>query len=115
MPCGTNPLKAYKQLASRARDSSSQFGTDFLLKIESVTESPVYILTSTTAPKQDQVVTEFCKNHGSVLLVPESLSPELEISGENSWVVHVGWPVSETQCTLIDTTSSPPMLMGQFK
>ncbi|CCO36762.1 hypothetical protein BN14_10906 [Rhizoctonia solani AG-1 IB] len=97
MPCGTNPLKAYKQLASRAQDSSSQFGTDFLLKIESVTESPVYILTSTTAPKQDQVVTEFCKNHGSVLLVPESLSPELEISGENSWVVHVGWPVSETQ------------------
>ncbi|CUA67194.1 Target of rapamycin homolog [Rhizoctonia solani] len=80
MPCGTNPLKTYKQL------------------IENVTETPVHMLTSTSS-KQDQCYTDFLENDGSVLLVPESLSPEFNIEGDNSWVIHVGWPVSETQYT----------------
>ncbi|KAL5634341.1 hypothetical protein ACGC1H_002419 [Rhizoctonia solani] len=81
MPCGTNPLKTYKQL------------------IENVTETPVHMLTSSTSSKQDKSYTEFLEKDGSVLLVPESLLPELEIEGENSWVIHVGWPVSEAQYT----------------
>ncbi|CUA71106.1 RNA1 polyprotein [Rhizoctonia solani] len=81
MPCGTNPLKTYKQL------------------IENVTETPVHMLTSTSS-KQDQCYTDFLENDGSVLLVPESLSPEFNIEGDNSWVIHVGWPVSETQYTV---------------
>ncbi|CAE7233837.1 unnamed protein product [Rhizoctonia solani] len=81
MPCGPNPLKTYKQL------------------IESVTETPVHALVSSTSSKPDQSYADFLENDGSVLLVPESLSPELEIEGENSWVVHVGWPVSETRYT----------------
>ncbi|KDN40309.1 hypothetical protein RSAG8_08219, partial [Rhizoctonia solani AG-8 WAC10335] len=81
MPCGTNPLKTYKQL------------------IESVTEAPVHTLTSSISSKKDQAYIDFLENDGSVLLVPESLSPKLEIGGENSWVIHVGWPVSEAQYT----------------
>ncbi|KAH7325359.1 hypothetical protein B0J17DRAFT_682133 [Rhizoctonia solani] len=82
LPCGTNPLGAYKQL------------------IESVTETSVHILTSTTSSKQEQAYVDFPENADSVLLVPESLSPELKNQGENSWVVHIGWPVSEVQYTL---------------
>ncbi|KAF8755198.1 hypothetical protein RHS01_05391 [Rhizoctonia solani] len=79
MPCGTTSLKAYKQL------------------LKSVTEISVYILTSTAASKLDQAITDFLGSNGSILLVPESLSPDFEIGGDKSWVFHVGWPVNETQ------------------
>ncbi|KAJ1300108.1 hypothetical protein OPQ81_002589 [Rhizoctonia solani] len=81
MPCGTPPLKAYKQL------------------LENVTESPIYILNSSESFNRDQAYNDFVESAGAVLLVPESLLPRFEVEGENSWVIHVGWPASESQYT----------------
>ncbi|KAL5634340.1 hypothetical protein ACGC1H_002418 [Rhizoctonia solani] len=78
VPCGNVPLKAYKHL------------------FESVTGSPVHMLSSIS--KWDLGYTDFLKSHDSVLLVPETLSPQLELE-ENSWVIHVGWPASEERYT----------------
>ncbi|KAH7325362.1 hypothetical protein B0J17DRAFT_231717 [Rhizoctonia solani] len=79
LPCSPGPLTTYKRL------------------VESVTESPVHILNSTTSSKIDQAYASFLENEGAILLVPETLSPKLEIEGDNSWVIHAGWPVSEAQ------------------
>ncbi|CAE6485997.1 unnamed protein product, partial [Rhizoctonia solani] len=81
MPCGIPPLETYKQL------------------IEQVTEIPIYIMNSPTSLTGHPARTKFLESHGSVLLVPEALSPKFEIEGENSWVIHVGWPASEAQYT----------------
>ncbi|KDN40310.1 hypothetical protein RSAG8_08220, partial [Rhizoctonia solani AG-8 WAC10335] len=81
MPCGTPALKTYKRL------------------VEKVTESAIYILNSSDSLKQDRAYVGFLENQGSVLLVPEALLPQFEIEGENSWVIHVGWPASETRYT----------------
>ncbi|KAH7325363.1 hypothetical protein B0J17DRAFT_682153 [Rhizoctonia solani] len=79
MPCGNIALKAYKQL------------------IESVTEATVYILNSAASLTWDQGYIDFLGSEYSVLLVPETLLPRHEIEGENSWVIHVGWPASLVQ------------------
>ncbi|KAG8690045.1 hypothetical protein FRC11_014182 [Ceratobasidium sp. 423] len=77
LPYDLPPLKTYKLL------------------IETVTETPVYILDSS---KQDGDYAGFLlENPGSVLLVPETLLPNLELEGENSWVIHIGWPASEVK------------------
>ncbi|CAE6526262.1 unnamed protein product [Rhizoctonia solani] len=79
LPCSPGPLTTYKRL------------------VESVTQSPVHILNSTASSKLDQASANFLENEGAVLLVPETLSPKIEIAGDNSWVIHAGWPVSEAQ------------------
>ncbi|KAH7325360.1 hypothetical protein B0J17DRAFT_682143 [Rhizoctonia solani] len=79
IPCGTPPLKTYMQL------------------MEKVTESSIYILNSSTSLKRDQNYLDFLESSGSVLLVPETLLPQFKIEGDNSWVIHVGWPANETQ------------------
>ncbi|CUA71107.1 Lysosomal-trafficking regulator [Rhizoctonia solani] len=95
MPCGNVPLKAYKLL------------------IESVTESPVHMLSTTS--KWDLGYTDFLKSHGSVLLVPETLLPQLEMD-ENSWVIHVGWPASEERCSNIMRQTQPwPLDNASFR
>ncbi|KAH7325364.1 hypothetical protein B0J17DRAFT_231480 [Rhizoctonia solani] len=81
MPCGTPPLKTYMQL------------------MEKVTESPIYVLNSSTSLKQDQNYLNFLNSNGAVLLIPESLLPQFKIGGDNSWVIHAGWPVNEAQYT----------------
>ncbi|KEP51638.1 hypothetical protein V565_058050 [Rhizoctonia solani 123E] len=78
VPGGNVPLKVYKHL------------------FESVIESPVHMLLSNS--KRDPGYTDFLQSHESVLLVPETLSPELELE-ENSWVIHIGWPASEERYT----------------
>ncbi|KAG8756724.1 hypothetical protein FRC11_005061, partial [Ceratobasidium sp. 423] len=82
MPCGIPSLKAYKRL------------------MENVTEIPTYNLNPPTSPHQDQACIDFLESQAAVLLVPETLSPQFEIEGENSWVIHVGWPSNETQYTV---------------
>ncbi|CAE7233833.1 unnamed protein product [Rhizoctonia solani] len=77
MPCGNVPLKAYKMM------------------IESIAESPVHILWTGFG---GDGYTDFLESNASVLLVPESLSPELEME-EDAWVIHVGWPASGEQYT----------------
>ncbi|CAE6407980.1 unnamed protein product [Rhizoctonia solani] len=79
MPCGTPPLKTYMYL------------------MEKVTGSSIYILNSATSLKRDQNYMDFLESNGSVLLVPETLLPQFKIDGDNSWVIHVGWPASESQ------------------
>ncbi|CAE6481723.1 unnamed protein product [Rhizoctonia solani] len=81
MPCGNIALGAYKQL------------------IESVTEATVYILNSSASLTWDQGYIDFIGSQCSVLLVPETLLPQHELEGENSWVIHVGWPASLVQYT----------------
>ncbi|KAG8697269.1 hypothetical protein FRC11_000139, partial [Ceratobasidium sp. 423] len=81
MPCGIPALKTYKQL------------------MENVTEIPIHILNSSTSLIRDPACSNFLESHGSVLLVPETLSPQFEIEGGNSWVIHIGWPTSEAQYT----------------
>ncbi|CAE6467310.1 unnamed protein product, partial [Rhizoctonia solani] len=81
MPCGTPPLKTYIQL------------------MEKVTEAPIYALNSSTSLEQNSNYLNFLNSSGSVLLIPESLSPRFKMEGDNSWVIHVGWPVSEAQYT----------------
>ncbi|KAJ1300106.1 hypothetical protein OPQ81_002587 [Rhizoctonia solani] len=66
-------------------------------KIESVTETSVHFLTSSTVSNLDQGYNDFLQNDGATILIPESLSPKFEMEGKNSWVIHVGWPVSEAQ------------------
>ncbi|KAG8730514.1 hypothetical protein FRC11_006545 [Ceratobasidium sp. 423] len=72
MSCGMPLLRMYRQL------------------IENVTESPVYIL------ERNEGHADFIESQGSVLLVPETLVPQFKIEGEHTWVIHIGWPVSET-------------------
>ncbi|CAE6481716.1 unnamed protein product [Rhizoctonia solani] len=67
--------------------------------MEKVTEAPIYALNSSTSLQQNSNFLNFLNSSGSVLLIPESLSPQFKIEGDNSWVIHVGWPVSEAQYT----------------
>ncbi|KAG8711243.1 hypothetical protein FRC11_003332 [Ceratobasidium sp. 423] len=69
----------------------------YKLMIENVAEIPVDILDPSTPEEQGQAYTNFLENPGSILLVPETLLPELDIKGEGSWVIHVGWPASGAQ------------------
>ncbi|QRW18561.1 hypothetical protein RhiXN_03485 [Rhizoctonia solani] len=78
MPCGPVSLKTYKIL------------------IEGVADIPVHIVESS---KKDRIYESLFQDDSLVLLVPESLSPKIKIEGENSWVIHVGWPVNEKQYT----------------
>ncbi|KAF8668497.1 hypothetical protein RHS04_08982 [Rhizoctonia solani] len=78
MPCGPVSLKTYKIL------------------IEGVADIPVHIVESS---KKDRIYESLLQDDGLVLLVPESLSPKIKVEGENSWLIHVGWPVNEKQYT----------------
>ncbi|ELU39565.1 hypothetical protein AG1IA_06400 [Rhizoctonia solani AG-1 IA] len=66
------------------------------LKIEGVADIPVHIVESS---KKDRIYESLLQDDGLVLLVPESLSPKIKVEGENSWLIHVGWPVNEKQYT----------------
>ncbi|CAE6415348.1 unnamed protein product [Rhizoctonia solani] len=76
MPCGTPPLSFYKQL------------------IEGVTGIPVYFAERMNAAKRDAAYKHSLQNNGSVVLMPSTLSSEVILEGDNSWVIHIGWPPS---------------------
>ncbi|CAE6519656.1 unnamed protein product [Rhizoctonia solani] len=53
----------------------------------------VYTIENTTQGELDRACNSFISANSSVLLLPETVYPNVELSGSDSWVIHVGWPV----------------------
>ncbi|CAE6408660.1 unnamed protein product, partial [Rhizoctonia solani] len=63
--------------------------------INDVTATNVHTITKTTTAEITQVGQEFLEADRSILLLPETTTPSIEIDDIDSWVIHVGWPSDE--------------------
>ncbi|EUC62822.1 hypothetical protein RSOL_457000 [Rhizoctonia solani AG-3 Rhs1AP] len=63
--------------------------------INDVTATNVHTITKTTTAEITQVEHEFLEDDHSILLLPETTTPSIEIDEVDSWVIHVGWPSDE--------------------
>ncbi|EUC62828.1 hypothetical protein RSOL_457060 [Rhizoctonia solani AG-3 Rhs1AP] len=53
----------------------------------------VYTIENTTQDELDRIGSDFLKANNSVLLLPETVCPKIELLESDSWVIHLGWPV----------------------
>ncbi|KAJ1300103.1 hypothetical protein OPQ81_002585 [Rhizoctonia solani] len=63
--------------------------------INDVTTTDVYTITKITNAEITEVGRKFLEADRSILLLPETTTPSIEIDEIDSWVVHVGWPSDE--------------------
>ncbi|KAF8723185.1 hypothetical protein RHS02_08670, partial [Rhizoctonia solani] len=63
--------------------------------INDVTKTAVYTITKITTTEITEVGQKFLEAERSILLLPETITPSIEIDDVDSWVVHVGWPADE--------------------
>ncbi|KDN40306.1 hypothetical protein RSAG8_08216, partial [Rhizoctonia solani AG-8 WAC10335] len=63
--------------------------------INDVTATSVYTITKTTTTEITEVEQKFIEADRSILLLPETTTPNIEIDEIDSWVIHVGWPSDE--------------------
>ncbi|CCO36701.1 hypothetical protein BN14_10844 [Rhizoctonia solani AG-1 IB] len=63
--------------------------------INDVTGIPVYTITKISTTEITQVGQTFLEADRSILLLPETITPSIEIDDLDSWVIHVGWPSDE--------------------
>ncbi|KAJ1300105.1 hypothetical protein OPQ81_002586 [Rhizoctonia solani] len=73
VPCGTPPLLFYKQLVG-------------------ITGISVYFAERISAAKRDTSYKQWLQKDSSVILIPGTISSEVVMEGNNSWVIHIGWP-----------------------
>ncbi|CEL63384.1 hypothetical protein RSOLAG1IB_10720 [Rhizoctonia solani AG-1 IB] len=76
MPCGTPPLSFYKPL------------------IENVTGASAYFPERMSAGRRDAAYKRTLEAGNAVALVSSTLLPDIVIEGDDSWVIHIGWPSS---------------------
>ncbi|CAE6415337.1 unnamed protein product [Rhizoctonia solani] len=63
--------------------------------ISDVTAVNVYTITKITTSEITEVGRKFLEADRSILLLPETTTPSIEIDEIDSWVIHVGWPSDE--------------------
>ncbi|KAG8714350.1 hypothetical protein FRC08_012052 [Ceratobasidium sp. 394] len=80
MACGLNVVAVYKDL------------------IESVTGTTVYTVTKSSASHTNSVASKFFKHENSVLMLPDTISPDGQFStSADLCVIHVDWPSDEAR------------------
>ena len=72
-------------------------------KINNVTTTSVYTVTKITTAEIAEVGQKFLEDDRSILLLPETAVPGIEIDEVDSWVIHVGWPCDEQRCESVFT------------
>ncbi|KAG8690044.1 hypothetical protein FRC11_014181, partial [Ceratobasidium sp. 423] len=63
--------------------------------INDVAATSVYTITKITTAEITEVGQKFLEADRSILLLPETTTPSIEIDEIDSWVIHVGWPSDE--------------------
>ncbi|CAE6474606.1 unnamed protein product [Rhizoctonia solani] len=63
--------------------------------INDVTGTTVYTITKISTAEITKVGQKFLEADHSILLLPETTTPSIEIDDVDSWVIHVGWPSDE--------------------
>jgi hypothetical protein len=72
-----------------------------------------------SAGRRDAAYKRTLEACNAVALVPSTLLPDIVIEGDDSWVIHIGWPSSYDKCKLFNTITFffvyPITDISQFK
>jgi hypothetical protein len=103
MGCGLPAVSMYKDLVSPPPNKATlnmYLTVSLLSQIQSLTATTVHTITKSTPAELIRVGAELLKNESSILLLPETVFPDIKFdASSSSCVIHMDWPSDAAQCT----------------